>query len=175
EKKQQHTKMASQRVTRNNPAIDPVPAVIQSDPEIQDDSETSSPDNSMIDNRIELLRSHMRRLNDELVKQTILLQQLEKKVEGKAEKHALREIVEGQVSLVTENRAQRDSILAIGEEIEQIRTEIKWDNDYVPYLAKIVTKMLKEHIDRGLINLQPVEEVPDLEGEEAEIRQETTP
>ncbi|XP_045023533.1 uncharacterized protein LOC123468774 [Daphnia magna] len=171
--------MASQRVTRNNPAIEPVPAVIQAEPEIQDDSEilseASSPDNSMIDNRIELLRSQLRRQNDELVKQTILMQQMEKKVEGKAEKHALHEIIEGQVSLVTENRAQRETILAIGEEIKQIRADIKWDNDYVPYLATIVRNMLKEYIDRGLINPRPVEEVPDLEGEETERRLETTP
>lgn len=164
--------MASQRVTRSNPAVEPIPAIIETVPEIQDDSEilseTSSPDNSMIENRIEQIKAQLRRLNNDLVKQSILMQQLEKRMEEKADKRALHEIVEGQVTLVTENRTQR-------EDIKNIRADITWDKDNVPYLTTIVMDMLNEYIERGLINPRPVEEIPDLEGEETERRRETTP
>lgn len=166
--------MASQRVTRNTPAA------IEAAPEIQSESETlstaSSPDNSMVENRIEGLNSQIRRLNDDLVRQTILMQQLEKRMEDKAEKQALREIAENQVKMAVDNKAQREIAIAMAEEIKEITANITWDKDNVPYLAKIVRDMLKEHIDRGVIDIhpQPVDDVPELEGEETERRREIT-
>lgn len=89
-----------QRVTRQTlSAIEAAPEVITS--QIEKESETlspaSSPENSMIKNKIEGLESKIRRLNEDLVRQRILtqqlearmnkpIQQLENRMEDKAEK-----------------------------------------------------------------------------------------
>lgn len=149
--------MASQRITRQTLAAIEAPAEVITT-QIIEESGTLSPENSMIENKIERLESQIRQLNEEVIKQRILSQQLEtrmmqpiqqfeKRMEDKVEKNALRECVEKIVKMATNIKALQEITVGTAGEIQEIKNNITWDKNNIPYLAQMFRDMLKESLD----------------------------